>query len=38
VLRKAELSGALIQRTPSEAPQTMHYIGLDVPKRTINIA
>ena len=36
MLQKAELSAKLIQRTTSEAPQTMYYIGLDVHKKTIS--
>jgi hypothetical protein len=33
VLQDAELSGELTQRTTSEAPQTMYFIGLDVHKK-----
>ena len=36
MLQEAGLSGVLIQRTTSEAPQTMYYIGLDVHKKTIS--
>jgi hypothetical protein len=37
VLQEAELSGTLIQRTTSEASsKTMHFIGLDVHKKSIS--
>ena len=36
MLQDAELSTKLIQRTTSEAPQTMYFIGLDVHKKTIS--